>query len=243
MSEFQQPAIERPEVFRGHFAECFAHLKKCMEANSPRGLSGVKKSRQPIADFCGISAVTVGRWFDGKSKPIGEFYVRMMCFLDMVGYRVIELEKLGNKREFAELIGYSLLDLQQAANLMGYKNTHEISAVVKRKQGTSGEKEERMGTICKDMRPTLALRKEELRQKCQLGISLTDSVRQRKISGIMNIMGGLLDLLESKEVGAVFSDGLAKLPPGEKQVVLHLSDVMHDLSTKMVKHHVKKGGA
>jgi len=225
---------ETLEVFRGHLDECVEHLKKCMDANAPKGLSGAMKARQPIADFCQTIPPTVAGWFAKRSKISGEFRIRMMCCLDTLGYRVLELEKLKNgKRMLAELIGYGLLTTQQAVDSMAYTEAKKLFRFIWEGKRTLPEKEERLYNICKEWKQKLQVRKQEMRERCKLGFSLMDSVRQRKVSAVMSIMEGLSSLLESKDVGEPFVDSLKDLSAEEKRTILHLADSLHEFSQKL----------
>jgi hypothetical protein len=246
MDEIQQQATspestERHEVFRGHLDECLEHLRQCLEAHFPRGLKGAEKARQPIADFCAVEATTVRSWLRQENPPSGIGRVSLMCFLDLLGYRVIELEKFQSMREFAELIGYRLISVKEAAEALGYANNHHIYEVLLLNEKIGADKEKRMWNICKERRLELAQKKEEARQKYQLSFSLMDSVHQRKVSAVISIMEGLLSLLESNEVGDAFEASLNDLSPIEKNAMLRLSEKLHELSIKLAQQNQQKG--
>lgn len=225
---------ETLEVFRGHFDECMEHLKRCFDAHFPKGLSGAEKARQPIADFCGVPLSTVSSWFLQRNRVIGDSRIKMMCCLDALGYRVLELEKPQNgKRILAELVGYGLLTPQQVTNSMAYVDWPEVSRFIWKGKRPLPDKEERLHNICKEWRQRLQAKKQEMREKCKLGFSLMDSVRQRKVSAVMSIMEGLSSLLGSKEVGEPFADSLKDLSQEEKRTILHLADSLHELSQKL----------
>jgi hypothetical protein len=223
------------EVFRGHLDECIRHLAKCLNTHAPPGLKGAEKARQPIADFCGVVVKTVSEWIVGRSKLIGEQRIKMMCCLDMLGYRVTELERLTVKRELAELIGYGIMDVHQIATAIGYKNSNDVFRIVTRQQKRMDpDRAEKLWTLLKEKRPELGQKKREMRERCQLGFSLMDAVHQRKVSAVVSIMEGLLSLLESKDVGEAFANSLTDLPPQGKDTFLKLSESLHDLSMKLV---------
>lgn len=235
MNDIQVAEIaEREEVFRGHFEECLDHLWHCFNAHFPKALRGTEKARQPIADFCGVEAKTVGEWMKGRSSIVGEGRIKLMCYLDLLGYRVIELEKLRTMKELAEVIGYGVLTSKQVGELLGYVKIQDVYNVLLLKRGTSKEKQERARGICAEKRAELTQKKEEACQKFCLGFSLMDSVQQRKVSAIVSIMEGLLAMLESSEIGKPFSDNLQNLSPQERGTILRLSDSFHALASEMV---------
>ena len=85
-----------PEVFREHFEECLRHFANRFNAKHPPGKKGLPRIRKPIADFCGVGDSAVQAWLseDQGKSPVGEAEVRLKCFLDLNGYRIIELERL-----------------------------------------------------------------------------------------------------------------------------------------------------
>ncbi|MCX6713115.1 MAG: hypothetical protein NTY66_02830 [Candidatus Vogelbacteria bacterium] len=150
---------KKMEVFRGHLTECLAHFE-------PR-IIGRKNmaARLQMAQFCGVSDVTVASWFS-KTKTIlpgGETLIRLLCYLDSQGYRVSELEtvKEGSTiRNFLELIGYGLLSGKEAAEALGYQNTQSLWLVLSGKQASSEEKKLQMRGLWQSRREELRLKKE-----------------------------------------------------------------------------------
>lgn len=226
---------ERQEVFRGHFDECLEHLGQCFDAHFPKGSTGVDKARQPIADFCGVVVSTVRGWFNRPSSSIGESKVNMMCFLDLIGYHVLELENLKDTRELAELIGYRVISVPQAQELMCYGDAKSVYDTIFSRVGMSEIRKERMRNICRERRAELAQKKEEARQKCQLGFSLTEHVEQRKVSAVMSIMDGLLAMLDSRGIGDSFLAGLRDLSSSEKKTLLRLAERLDSLSIRLAR--------
>lgn len=234
-------SVRSPEVFRGHLDECLAHLKHCLDVHFPCGLSGADKARQPIAKFCNIRTSTVKAWLERTRFAEGTQKLVLMCCLDLLGYRVIEFEKLGSKREFAELIGYRIISVEQAGQLLGYANSNSKDTyrfLQSKKPNT--DKAERMLCACKEKRSELAQKKEEARQKCQLSFPLHDAVVQGKISAVTSIMEGLLLLLNSQEVGQSFANNLENLSSQERQMILRLSDLLREFAMKMATFSFRK---
>lgn len=233
--------VERQEVFHGTFEDCLDHFKQCFNAHFPKGLPGAEKGRQPIVDFCGADHSTVRHWFSRSQRLEGLAKIKLMCFLDMLGYSVIELEKLKDRRTFAELLGYRVITLQQAAERLGYAVPHHTYAFLKMKRGRTPEKEARMQEVCQELKGELAQKKEEMRQQCQLGFPLMASAEQRKASAVTSIMEGLLALLKSNELGRPFSANLEHLSPHDRGTVLELADILGDLSSMLVVRLNRKG--
>ena len=121
------------EIFRGHVEECLKHLGLKLYQGIPRGSRGASEAKRPIADFCGVTVDTTTRWLnDPKHLPVGEVYIRLMCFLSVNGYRVLELERMKPKvRNFARLIGFGLVTSQEAAEMLNYSQISTLFQVLR----------------------------------------------------------------------------------------------------------------
>jgi len=152
--------FEPVEVFRGHFGECVKHLAERMAVFGKKGEHGIQVARKPIAEFCNVRPSTVTRWFYEKSgPPLGETYIKMLCYLSMIGYTVIELEHMPQgRRGMLELIGFGLLSAKEASTIIGYINHQDLYRVLFGACGTSPDKDQKMWEIWK-------LRKEELQER------------------------------------------------------------------------------
>ena len=130
---------EREEVFRGHLEECLGHLGTTLASQYPKGAKGIGSVRALIADFCGVSGATVSRWLSGDDGlPKGEQALRLICFLNLVGYRVIEFEHLSKARQyFFELLGFGVLTTEAARQIVGYTKLQTLFQVLQGKQGAS----------------------------------------------------------------------------------------------------------
>lgn len=224
-----------PEVFRGHLQDCLKHLGQCVSNHFPKASKGVREARLPIAQFCGVDEGTVKRWLDGTSGFVGTPRINIMCCLDMLGYRVIELESIQEKRELLELIGYGVITAEDVAQILGYSGAQRIYRVLSDTEGMGRDKLDKMYALCQAKRPELVQRKEEALAKCQLGFPLMATFEQRKVSAVMNIMEGLLLMLEGSELGQQFEVSIHDLSPHEKNVVLRLADVFCSFPSKMAK--------
>ena len=84
-----------PEVFRGHLVECLAHFGEALGRLAPKFSKRTVEVRRPMAQFCGVGDQAVGRWLSERVVcPIGELMFKATCFLDLLGYRIIEFENL-----------------------------------------------------------------------------------------------------------------------------------------------------
>lgn len=159
------------EVFRGHLDECLEFLGNMFVANIPKGSWGAAQARKPIADFCGVSKNTVREWLRHTSLPIGKQLVKLMCWLDMTGYRVIELENMPRiQRNFLELIGFGLISDKQATELLGYTSVSRVYEVLRGNCNASPEKRAVMLHECSNRKEELEQKKESAREQYRLHI-------------------------------------------------------------------------
>ena len=147
----------RPEIFRGHLEECLEHLNKILAALSPHKKQRAKAIREAIAVFCGVVPESVGNWLQEKGhQPHGESFFKLICCLDRLGFRVIELENMRRvRRNFAELIGFSILTNEQASKLIGFSDRSSLFRILHGKSETGKMKLQLMFEIWKENKPRL----------------------------------------------------------------------------------------
>ena len=243
---------ERPEIFRGHFEECLRHLGTALTSQVPKGSKGATRARQPVADFCCVIPHTVARWLNGAVAPVGDQFIKLMYYLDLQGYSVIELERMQKvRRNFAELIAFGLLTSENAAQLLGYAKTQSLYQVLWSKQGTSEDKERKMWEIWKERKEALELKKEKAGELYRL--DLTAKVRPRpeapvrrapmqRHTAMVSIMEGLLVLLEEGSFDELSKSELAGLQQAAGGTILRLSAHLSALSFKLIMSDQRKGG-
>lgn len=258
---------ERPELFRGQLAECLEHLTGILASKIPRGHPGAAKVRRPISDFCGVAPETVTRWMRNNGKlPYGEELVKLMCFLDMIGYRVIELQRMRPKtiRDFLELVGYGLLSMEEAARLVGYLRASKLSQVFRGRVNVTKSKAQMMWDLWKGKKDELERIKTIAREKYRLDTSLETSqtLVEAKPAGlkstlsspshtsghgaIVKIMEGLLVLLEERVPPGGFFNGNPNLAGFKESLdtILRLSAHLNNLGSGLVRSErgKKEGG-
>lgn len=248
---------DRHEVFRGHFEECLRHLGTSLASSVPKGSRGAAQAKKPVADFCGVKIDSVTRWLHGTgSSPIGESYIKLMCFLDMTGYRVIELERMQkNRRNFAELVGYGLLTSDQAAEFLGYSSTSTLYQVLQGHHGASEDKDKKMWDAWKERKEELQQKKEKSQELYRLDIPLkirskaeVSKVSDRQMlavrpKAVVSIMEGLLALLKENSFEKLSDGELADLK-ASADTVLCLSAHLSALSSRLImSEQQRKGGS
>lgn len=238
---------DKYEVFRGHFEECFKHFSVSLASRIPKGSCGAAQAKKPIADFCGVKIDSVTRWLYGtRSLPIGGQYIRLMCYLDMVGYRVIELERMPPvRRNFAELVGFGLLSSDQAAEFLGYSDTSTLYKVLRGDYGASDDKEQKMWNAWKERRGELVLKKEKSQELYCLDIPLKicpkaeetkPAMLPSRQTAVVNIMEGLLLLFEE---GSFSESNFANLQRSA-DTILRLSAHLSALSSRLIMSEQRK---
>ena len=229
----EQECVKHSEVFRGHLEECLEHLSGCIETHAPAG--GKETAKQTIADFCDVTNVTVKGWLKGNTCA-GETKIRLMCYLTLMGYYVLEMEKTKQPQKcIVELIGYGLLTAEQATELCGYTARNHLFDFLFGRTGTRSDREERMWAILEERKTELAHVKQALSQRYQLNFSLTDAVEERKASAILCIMEGLLAMLKSQGADDVLINSLQDMSPEKKKTLMRLSDTLQDLSIRLAR--------
>lgn len=240
---------DRHEVFRGHLEECFRHLGTSLTSSVPKGSRGVTLAKQPVAEFCGVTIRSITRWLHNtESFPIGETLIKLMCYLDMVGYRVIELERMPKvRRNFAELVGYGLLTSDQAAEFLGYASTSTLYQVLQGHHGASADKDQKMWDAWKVRKEELVFKKEKSQELYRLDIPFKirpkaedskPAISASRQTAVVNIMKGLLSLLEE---GALSESSFADLQRSA-DTILRLSAHLSALSSRLIVSEQRKGG-
>lgn len=159
---------EEKEVFRGHAEECLKALSSNLAKSDHKE---VKRVINHMAAFCGVRAKTIREWLKKTEKlPQGEYYLRAVCFLDLMGYRVIELErKQKGPRGFFELLGFGIITVEEAIRRLGYSSRTVFFRALIYRNNQSEEKNQKMWEIWKERRNELKKIKEELRNQDYLG--------------------------------------------------------------------------
>lgn len=235
-------------VFRGHLEECLRHLRTSLASSVPKGSRGAGQVKRPIADFCGVTIDSVTRWLNTESFPVGEQYIKLVCFLDMIGYWVIGLERLPKvRRNFVELIGFGILSSNQAIKLLGYSETSTLYQVLQGHDGASQDKDQKMWDAWKERKEELVLKKEKSQELYRLDIPLKihpkakdskSAMSASRQTAVVNIMEGLLSLLEE---GSLSGSSFADLQRSA-DTILRLSAHLSALSSQLIMSEQRKGG-
>lgn len=250
-------ADEKPEVFRGHIGECIQHLSDRINTRVVPYSRGAGVVKQPIATFCGVSVATVTRWLNDKEGqiPVGECLLKLECWLDLHGYRVIELENMARShRNFVELIGFGVLSSEAAATEVGYSSPANLLSAL-REGRFSRDKEARVWKAWTDRREVLEQTKALARQKYHLSIDLGSrqstpelkvaavppDVSVGSVDGAVQVMQGLLTWFDA-DVFHLSDDQISALPKLSGDTILRLSAHLTTLSSRLMMSGKRKRG-
>ncbi len=214
---------QSPELFRGHLDECLNHLS----------IRITYALRKRMADFCGIADKSAARWFN-ETIPIGETRIKLMCWLEIEGYVIIELERMRKtRRNFAELIGFGILSGKQASELLGYNRASALYQVLEGQCEASKDKDQKMWDLWKERRRGLEQKKAEKRLNLDNSKPLEKvELKPQQPLATISIMEGLLGLLEKQPIEFSVSE-LANLPQSSVSIILKLSTRLNILSSQL----------
>ncbi len=249
------------EVFRGHWDQCFDHFVDRFIRSAPRNAKGSQKAKEPIAAFCGVKSHTITRWiYEQGVKPVGDVALKLMCFLDIQGYRIIELErKKPLFRGLLELIGYGILSAQKVAMELGYTEASRVYGMLRGDFDPTGEKKEKILKVWAHGREELGRVKEERRKEFHLNLPSDGSVSSHRSSlrtvpvalhdndfnpheqaGI-SVMQGLLALFEAGLFSDLSNGNANRLQRASGKAILRLSSYLSALSSKLMTPGNEKG--
>ncbi len=232
---------ESTEAFRGHVVECFMDLVSKLEHAHPKGSKGAQQARKPIADFCDVSVSSVGRWNrNPDAMPVGGVLIKLICYLNLMGYKVIELERMvTGPRAFMEIVGFGLLTIDEAATVLDYARTSTLYQVLLGHQGTSPDRAQKMWEEWKTRKSALDAAKDAARKRYWLpalgDIPVTTPTRIRsRYQNTLRIMEGLLGMLEEDPLGSLSQDAIRRLPLEDVQIIFRLSGAMSGMSAQVL---------
>lgn len=238
------------EIFRGHVEECLRHLGLKLYQGISKGSRGAAEAKRPMADFCRVTVDTTTRWLnDPRHLPVGEVYIRLVCFLSINGYKVLELERMKPKvRNFARLIGFGLVTSQEAAEMLNYSQVSTLFQVLRGDHGATEGRGEKMWDMWQVRKDKLDKVVEDATEKYRLSFLnppiqpdvLSSTSSEVRVTtgcprdGVINIMQGLLSLLDAGTLqNPTDADWVALR--GSSGTILRLSSHLSTLSAQLVK--------
>lgn len=157
---------EQPEIMRGHLGECFKHFRTALQKKYPSKGKESGRGKEAYAKFCGINVPSLNNWLrhDG-TMPVGAILVKVTCLMDLLGYRIIEWDRLkSGRRRFAELIGYGLIDSVQATRITGFDKSSRLYPILSGQENTTDAKDQLMWDAWLERKDALEERKNRARK-------------------------------------------------------------------------------
>ncbi len=250
---------ERVEIFREHFGECLEHFSKRFVSKFPQGKKNRQESMKPIADFCGLAPKTLQRVIDHNQIPVGEGLIKLTCFLDLQGYRIIEFERLGKVlRSLAELIGFAVLSPGEVTKLISYQQTSQIYTLLRGGFSLSKEKEAKIYDLWKSKREELESKKKDALKRYRIDLTRSSDLERTKLELVerkvrtlsetndsigvrrlatLDIMRGLRSLLDEGLFEGLSQDEVDSLGHSDVLCIAKLSAHFSALSLRLVCDH------
>lgn len=209
-------------VFRGTAEACFHHFKKQFERRYPKGVKGTEKAKAPMADFCGVRVTAITRWFNSNEGASGSTYMKLLCFLQVQGYIINELQGLGTTElGLLELIGYDVVDPKEIQQYLKYPQLGQMFKVLRGEGKLVNSRASRGWEFLRKHRSALKEKKQALKKKppYKFGATLGAPLQHRALLGAMEALTFML---------------LAEVPPHQKQDLLtRLGDAPSDLRAQL----------
>ncbi len=246
--------IERSEVFRDHFEGCLTHFSRWFSQKSPPRKRGRSAKIKPMMAFCDVGLQTATRWIDNPQGPLpkGECLMKLTCYLDLHGYRIIEFERMPKViRNFVELIGFGIISADEASNLVGFSKASHLYEVLRCEENLTPYKSTRMFEIWKERRDELETKKREAFKSARLKflykvessqpieqqvltlLTPTTSLASRQKSALA-IMRGLLGLFNEGLFSNLSSAELVGFENSDRLGIFQLSNHLTVLSSKLI---------
>lgn len=238
---------ERNEIARGHLDECLEHLGRTLASQFPARSKDIGRARIPIAKFCGVTTDSVKRWLTEGGIPEGINNLKLICYLDMLGYSVIELENHpADVRAFIELLGYGVMAPADAARLVGFGRTDRLFEVLNGRQTLTERKRQSMWDLWQERKEILEKKKQAARK---LYVAKTTTKVDKPTVGalrlkapvgplvtrpaVFSVMEALLNLLDNEDSQELLERILVK-QTSEATIVLILSSRLSVISSHLI---------
>lgn len=146
-------------ILSGATGECLAHFFKRYRWEELQSF---------LAEWANINKDTVRRWKNG-TLPLGDELVRVRALLDLLGYEVREFTILPQPtRQFAQAIALGLISVEEATELLGYKNPNGVFDLVLRGRGLMPHRQFRLERYVENSSQEIREALDELRAKTKL---------------------------------------------------------------------------
>jgi hypothetical protein len=146
---------------------CLADYAKRFEPESAAAL---------LLEYVGSSTTTVSRWLRGHEQPRGELNLRLRCYLELVGYKVTESEKvLPIAREVCDLIGYGLVTFEEVQQSLDYATPQSVYRILLHGGNIQTSNMFRFEMFCTNHRALLEPAQREWRQRIEAELTAAEA--------------------------------------------------------------------
>jgi len=123
-------------------------------------------AKESLMAFLQTTSLTVERWRKGETFPIGIGLIRLQVFLDLLGYRVKELQELPQvTKQFAQILALELMTPEGAMATLDYKNVNGVYSLILRKGGAQPHRVYRLERFVEENQEALGEYLREAKQK------------------------------------------------------------------------------
>lgn len=158
-------------VFRGHLVECLEHFHDWLATLPMKGSGGSAEKRRMMSGFCQVSLNTVIAWLNGHQVPKGDPWLRLVCFLRLQGYSLVEFDRFAKLyQSIIELIGYGIMSVKEVSDVASLGCESHVYVVVRGTRGISEEKKRLLWEIWKSRRVELEQAKEQALKSFSTGV-------------------------------------------------------------------------
>lgn len=125
------------------------------------------EERQPhlrlAAEFCQVKVPSVMRWNRAGQLPSGEGRIWLLCFLELVGYRVEEFTSLAAPaRQLNRLIVFGVLkSFDEVRQALSYRKIQSLYRVTLHGGSLTADRIQRMNALLREYTPALPPKQEE----------------------------------------------------------------------------------
>lgn len=149
--------------FMGDTSECIAHFAATYAGQDCKVL---------MAEFCGVEPSTVQSWIAGQNEPTGDRITKLRVFLQLVGYRVHELDDLARSiRDLCTMVALGICSPEEVRDQLGYKNVQDVYRVLRGDSEPMRQKQERLARLLTALQPELDKRlpswKARIEEACE----------------------------------------------------------------------------
>ena len=237
-------------IFRGRLDDCFRHFAEAMSRIFPKGSVKVYQARKPLGEFCGVNSHTASDWILRGANLEGIKWFRMAFFLQIQGYGVTDLDRIGEvTRNFAALIVFGLLTVDEAQRLLNYEQLKNLYRILRGENKLPDDKSQIMWNIWKERKNDLFLKMNEARQKyyipelskvekrdkrSEIPLKETTPIYAGEVKAVLDIMRGLKGLLDTRPFDKLSEREFETAIRGSRAEILQLYHYLSDLSVRIV---------